>query len=99
GGAPARAPRVPRGGPGPARRGAPARRRRASIALELLPEALELIQAEAAPRPARVEQLAVLVLAEVERAEAEPRPVGQGEAHDHEIACAVHPDLQPAVRA
>ena len=80
------------------RHGSGERWRRANVALEQRGEVLELLIGEAAPGPSGVDELAVLVGAEVERAESRARAFGTCEPDDHEFVGAVGADLEPVGR-
>src|SRR5437764_12363533 len=80
--------RISRNGPGEGRR-------RANAALQDGAHFLELRGGEPAAGPSGVHQLAVLVRAQVERAEPRARPIWSGEAHDAEVVEPVPADLEP----
>jgi hypothetical protein len=59
----------------------------------------ELLLAEAAPRPARVDEPLAVVARDVQGAETGAGPLGERIAHDHEVVGALYLDLEPVGKA
>ena len=74
-------------------------RRRGGEPLQLRRDLFELFGVEPAPRPPCVDEFAIRVAAEMERAESAAAPLGSGVAHDDEVPGLVGANLQPVVRA
>src|SRR5258708_22381382 len=75
------------------------RRQRTLAALQLRGDFLQLLLRKAGAHAPRIDQLAVLISGDVQRAEAAARALALRVAHHHEIGDVIGADLEPLDRA